>query len=747
MNLKHFILSFSLILVAACGGTETTTNAPAETEQLATSAPLPTDTPAPTSAPITEDASGIGRAFFRAWEGKDFLGMYSVLAPQSQALVDSQSFVQLYTDSMETATATSISSQPLSIIQEGDHAEFSVRVTWNTKVIGAFTRDYTVPMTYQQGRWGVLWNESLILPEMSGGNRLYLDYRIPARANIYDINGLALAFQGKIVSLGVIPGEIEDEEGMLAALSPLLNKSPEEIKAIYAPALPDWYWPIGEVREDLFQQYGTSLAPFIGKGLTPPASRLARLYTEEGTAAHIIGYTGYIPAGEIDFYTSRGYRGDEQIGIIGLESWGEEFLNGERGGTLSIVGPSGEYLSTVVELAPQQARSIYTTIDRGFQAAVEQALAEAIETHPVAEAGSIVVMDVNTGAIRALASYPTYNPRIFDSAREESPAELGAVLSNPENPLFNRATQGTYPAGSTFKIVTMAAALNSGIYSPDTRYNSTGTWNRLGEGYTKRDWLEGGHGNITLRHALVVSCNSCFYDVGYNLNELDPELLPATARQFGLGAITGLQINEAEGLIPSPEWKIASEGEGWAPGDSVNMAIGQGFVEVVPLQMARMIAAVANRGTLYQPTLVDRIGAGGTAPEERLPIKAQGELAISAENLDVIRDSLWNVANSSSGTAAHRFIGLDVKVAGKTGTAEDPPRLSHAWFVGYAPAAPYTLADGGVIEDPEIAIVVMIENAGEGSEVSAPIFRRVVELYYGLSPIADYPWGSEISDQ
>lgn len=747
MNLKHIILLVFLITVAACGGSESTLDAPADVEQLATTAPQPTDSPTPTAEPVTEDASGIGRAFFRAWEGKDYLGMYSVLAPQSQALMDSQSFIQLYADSMETATVKSINSQPMSIIQEGDQAEFSVRVTWNTRVVGSFTRDYTVPMSYQQGRWGVVWNESLILPEMSGGNRLYLDYRIPARANIYDINGLALAFQGKIVSLGVIPGEIEDEEGMLAALSPILNKSPEEIKAIYAPALPDWYWPIGEVREDVYQQYGTTLLPFIGAGLTPPASRLARLYTEEGTAAHIIGYTGYIPADEIESYISRGYRGDEQIGIIGLESWGEEFLNGERGGTLSIVGPSGEYLSTVVEMAPQQARSIYTTVERGFQAAVEQALAEAIETHPVAKAGSVIVMDVNSGAIRAMASYPAYNPRIFDSAREESPAELGAVLTNPENPLYNRATQGAYPAGSTFKIVTMAAALNSGLYTADTRYNSTGTWNRLGEGYTKTDWLEGGHGNITLRQALVVSCNSCFYDVGYSLNELDPELLPATARQFGLGAVTGIQINESEGLIPSPEWKIASEGEGWAPGDAVNMAIGQGFVEVVPLQMARMAAAVANGGTLYQPTLVDRIGAGGAAPEERLPVKAQGELAISAENLDVIRDSLWNVANSGAGTAAHRFIGLDVKVAGKTGTAEDPPRLSHAWFVGYAPAAPYTLADGSVVEEPEIAIVVMVENAGEGSEVSAPIFRRIVELYYGLSPIADYPWGNQSLDQ
>jgi penicillin-binding protein 2 len=519
-----------------------------------------------------------------------------------------------------------------------------------------------------------------------------------------------------------------------------LNKSPEEIKAIYAPALPDWYWPIGEIREEVMQEYATALQPFFGAGLAPPATRLARLYTEEGIAAHIVGYTGFIPAETVEEYLGKGYRGDEEVGLAGLEAWGEEYLNGDRGGTLTVVGPSGEYITTVQELEPKQARSLYTSIDRDFQRLVEQTLAEAIETYPLGRAGSIIVLDVNNGAVRAMASYPTYNPAILDSSREGAAAALGAVLSNPDRPFLNRATQGAYPSGSTFKIVTMAAALNSGLYTPDTRYYSTGTWDRLGEAYVKTDWRQGGHGNVTLRQALVVSCNSCFYDVGFNLDELDSHLLPDTARAFGLGETTGIQLAEATGLIPDPEWKMATEGEGWATGDSVNMAIGQGFVEVVPIQMARMIAAVANGGTLYQPTVVDRIGAGGGAPEERWPIQVSGQLALSAENLAVIQESLWNVANSNSGTATHRFVALPVPVAGKTGTAEDPPRNSHAWFVGYAPAAPYAASDGNIIEQPEIAIVVMIENGGEGSEVAAPVFRRIVELYYGITPLAPFPW-------
>ncbi|MFQ5435314.1 MAG: NTF2-like N-terminal transpeptidase domain-containing protein, partial [Anaerolineae bacterium] len=295
---KLRIFLISLIILAACQTQQESDglSLPEDSYELVTLTPLPTDTPKPTEPPVLEDAGGIGRAFYRAWEGMDFLGMYSLLAPQTQAVVDSQSFVDFYQDAMKTAVVRAISSQPLSMIQEGEEAEFGVRVTWDTAVVGSITRDFTVPLVYQQGRWGILWDESLILPELAGGDHLYLDYHIPSRANIYDINGLALAYQGSIITLGVIPGQIEDEEAMLAELSPVLNLSPEEIKAIYAPAQPDWYWPIGEVREEVMQEYGEALQPFIGKGLASPDTRLTRLYTPNGVAPHIVGYTGFIPA-------------------------------------------------------------------------------------------------------------------------------------------------------------------------------------------------------------------------------------------------------------------------------------------------------------------------------------------------------------------------------------------------------------------------------------------------------------------
>jgi penicillin-binding protein 2 len=306
--------------------------------------------------------------------------------------------------------------------------------------------------------------------------------------------------------------------------------------------------------------------------------------------------------------------------------------------------------------------------------------------------------------------------------------------------LVNRATQGAYPAGSVFKIITFSAAVNSDLYTPDTRYTSTGTWNRLGDEFIKTDWLRGGHGTVSLRQALVVSCNSCFYDVGYNLDGTDNTLLPRIAGAFGLGQPTGIQgVAENSGLIPDPDWKLATRGEGWVTGDAVNMAIGQGDVQVTPLQIANILAAIANGGTLNQPTLIDHLGAGGGAPEEAWPLHVNGTLPLTAEQIEIIRASLWDVAHSPSGTATHRFVGLDVPVAGKTGTAEAPPGNSHAWFTGYAPAAAYTTADGRQIAGPEIAIAVILENSGEGSDVAAPLFRRVVELYYGIEP-APFPW-------
>jgi hypothetical protein len=246
---------------------------PADSRADAPSTPDPAalaQTPQPTAAPVTEDAGGYARAFYRAWETGDYLGMYSLLAPSSQQLVDSAAFVQRYAETMDTAAVEGVHIQPLAQLQEGDTAEFSVRVTLASAVVGDIVRDHTMRLAYEGGRWGVVWDEGLILPELAGGNRLALELRIPSRGNIYDRDGQALAYQGTAYELGVIPGQIADEPGLLAALSAALNTTPDRVQAKYATALPDWYVPVGLVSEETLQANALALEPYLGQGLTTP---------------------------------------------------------------------------------------------------------------------------------------------------------------------------------------------------------------------------------------------------------------------------------------------------------------------------------------------------------------------------------------------------------------------------------------------------------------------------------------------
>jgi penicillin-binding protein 2 len=664
-------------------------------------------------------------------------------------MIDQVTFSERYQDAQQAATVRDIETRPLAILQHDDKAEVAFQLTWKTALLGDIQREMSMPLVYEGGRWAVSWSDALILPDLGGGNSLRLEYHIPARANIYDRNGLGLAVEGTAVTLGVVPGSIGDEALLLSLLSEIMDRSTEEIYSRYESSEPDWYVPLGDAPQDVIAPHLDALQPFIDSGGLQLREHKTRLYRDGGVAPHVTGYTSAIPAEEYEEWLASGYRGDERVGVAGLEAWGERYLGGGRGGTLYLISPNGDQLGTVADVPARANRSIYTTLDKEFQILVEQTLADAIESLPDGHAGVIVVMDVDNGQLLATASYPDFDPNLFDPINPESAAGLQILLNNPGRPLVNRVAQGIYPPGSVFKIVTMSAALLSDAYLPDTRFTCTGTWDKLGPNFIKHDWLEGGHGNITLRQALTFSCDPYFYDVGFTLDQVDSFLIPETARAFGFDALTGIQgLLENEGIIPDPEWKLATYGEGWGRGDSVNMAIGQGFVAVTPLHVTNMLAAVANGGTLYRPQIVHRIGEGGGAPEETLESEIIGELPVTAEQLAIIQESLYAVTTQSGGTAVHRFENLVVPVAGKTGTSEVPPIYREdgtlneeptAWFAAYAPAVA-TPDQEDIPDEPEIAIVVMIENAGEGSAVAAPMVRRIVELYYGIQPLTPYPW-------
>jgi penicillin-binding protein 2 len=344
--------------------------------------------------------------------------------------------------------------------------------------------------------------------------------------------------------------------------------------------------------------------------------------------------------------------------------------------------------------------------------------------------GAVVAVDVNTGAVLAMTSGPGFDSNVFVRSTEEW--QRMAVLNDPNQPLVNRAIQGQYPAGSVFKIVTLAAALGAGNLSPETTFNCPGYWDGLGEANRKMCWLETGHGELSLRNGLTASCNVVFYNAGTALHNASPGALSEFGAAFGFGEATGLAtLSEADGLMPGPAWKESVYQAGWSVGDTVNLSIGQGYLLVTPLQIARMVASVANGGTLYRPYLIERIAAGEAGePEEVTRPNAVGQLPVSGNHLAIIQDAMLGVTtNPSIGTATHRFRGLDVAVAGKTGTAETARETDqpHSWFAGYFPA-----------DAPEIAMVVLVEHAGEGSTVAAPMFRQVVEGYYGL-PITPLP--------
>ncbi len=687
-----------------------------------TTTPAPTATASlPTAAPTTDFAApkSVGDAFLAAWERDDYAEMYSLLAPSLQAGLSAADFEQAYHTALESTTALTVTTQPQQLTIEDNQARITFETTWETALFGNLQSSNQLNLMREADQWWINWQRSTIWPELAGGNNFVLEYQIPPRANIYARDGAGLAIPSSIVTVGVIPGEIQDEITLLSALAPILGMTGEEIRAEYAGQPAHWFIPISDISGEESLAYDEALSlPGIERRESP-----GRLYPLDGVGSHVTGWISPIPADAPGAYRQHGYRRDAKVGIGGLEAWGETILAGKNGGRLYLVGPEGDYLQGVAERRPEQGRALHTTLDREWQQQIEQLLGN--------QRGAIVAIDVQSGALRALVSGPGFDNNIF--IRPTDAWQRQAILTDPERPLLNRATQGTYPLGSVFKIVTIAAGLESGNAVPTTPFYCPGHWDGLGVANRKSCWLTSGHGNINLKQGLIASCDIVFYELGKRLDYADPEILPTYGRAFGFGKATGLpELSEVKGLMPSPEWKQATYFEGWATGDAVNLAIGQGFLLVTPLQVSQMLAAVANGGTLYRPYLVAKIGANNTHPEQITAPQAVGQLPLSAANLEVIKEALWDVTRTPSGTASHRFQGLEIPIAGKTGTAQAPGEtaLPHAWFAGYFPA-----------DEPAIALVVLVENSGEGSAIAAPLFRQIVEAYYDLplTPLPESP--------
>lgn len=670
----------------------------------------PTPSPFPSPTVVLPPSDAVGQAFLDAWERGDYAAMYSELSPAARQRYPEDQFTTIYQQVTTEAVLVGVSYHILAAYQPDTHAELAFAVDFRSAVVGDFSVQNQMALSFVEGRWGVDWTPALIFPQLTDDATVHLAARTPSRGNIYDRKGLGLAVQGNLAEVGVVPGRIEDEAGLLAQLSAILGKPAADLQALYAGAQPDWYVPLGRISAETAQLYYEQLDSLAGVELRPAWTRS---YRSEIIAPHVVGLVGPIAVEEVDSWRRRGYSGDELVGRMGLERWGETYLAGERGGLLEILSASGQQLAVLADKPASESQSLYTTFDREFQQKVQDILGQRL--------GAIVVLEVRTGRVLALATYPTFDPNTFTLGISD--AQWQTLQVDARRPLVDRATQGTYPPGSVFKVVTTAAALEAGGLEADSAFTCRGTWSGLGKEWVKTCWQRSGHGRISLSTALVVSCDITFYEVGLTLNGVGQDVLPGYARQFGFGALTGIEVEENPGLVPDPAWKLQTKGEGWAPGDAVNLAIGQSEIQATPLQVAAMMAAVANGGTLYRPHVVEMIAADPTHPLWTFQPEVMARLSVSDASLAVIRDSLHGVTSNAAGTAYDAFKGLSLSTAGKTGTAESGQANPHAWFAGYAPA-----------DDPVIAIAVVMEHTGEGAAYAAPLFRRVVEAYFNVQP-------------
>jgi penicillin-binding protein 2 len=703
-----------LLFLSSCASKATHETAGTSAAQLTQSSELPTPLVETTQVP---DVSASLTTFLEFWRQNDHAKMYEMLTRVSKDAVTLEAFDKQLVDFAVSLTMQDFEYTVLSTLIKPTTAQISYRVSYKTTLMGTMTREMTANFSMEDNTWRLQWDDGLMMPELHGGNKLLLNVSSPARGNIYDVNGEALVTETEVVSLGIAPVSIENGNyaATVSALSVLTGKKQKEIYDLLEQyGYDSGYIPIGEALAQEVDDKEYQLTGLEGFVQNRYASRY---YYDGGIAPHATGYVKPIYAEELLEYQRLGYRADDRVGASGLEKWGESYLFGKRGVELFVVAPGGEIISKLFSQDAQAAESIYTTFDTVFQQRVERAIQ--------GMTGAIVVLERDTGRVLAMASSPTFNPNLFDPNNGNN-LDLETVLSDGNQRLLNRATQGGYPLGSVFKIITMAAALESKRFTIDSTYDCQYEFTEL-EGYVGDDWTKAKEippsGILTLPEGLMRSCNPWFYHIGLDLYRNGfPNLITDMAKGFGLGAATGIdQVPEDEGAMPNPQ----------TDGDAVQQGIGQGTMLVTPLQVARFTAALGNGGTLYRPQIVEKISRIGEEPSYVFQPEVQGELPVSDENLKIIQDAMRSVVADPRGTAHARFLNIPVPIYGKTGTAQNPFGNAHAWFAGYTDTKNSTL--------PNIAVVVIAENSGEGSEIAAPIFRRVIAQYYGLE-VQLYPW-------
>jgi penicillin-binding protein 2 len=655
--------------------------------------------------------------------------MYNMLTTLSKDSIKIEDFDARYRDVNVQIVPINIEYEILQALTNPSVAQVSYQVTFNSALVGPITRETMMTLSMENGNWRVVWDDTLILPELAGGNTLRMDSAPPTRGIIYDRDGDVLAADTQAVAVSAIPSGIAEDGGgnVIKKIFELTDVPGAYFSNQLFAEEPPWIVTIGEVPIARFQDYEAILKGDFGAVFSWQQYFTHLAYLGEG-GAHAIGWVGPIPAEESDEWLELGYPVDAIIGRMGVESYGQDYLSGKAGGSLFVLDPDGVIVTRLAGRDAEPAQSIYTTLDDELQRWAQLAIQDFT--------GAIVVLERDSGRILAMASSPGFNPNGADFENPNS--EWNNYFNGTyDQPMLNRATLGQYPPGSIFKLITMSAALESGLYQPYDNYLCGHYWDAP-NGDRYKDWTldkdKEPSGDLYLIQGLMRSCNPWFYELGYKLYTNGHTTAVADmARGFGLGSPTGIQeLPEASGNITNPDDNDSADP--WF--NAVQQAIGQSNTLITPLQAAVYIAAFGNGGNLYRPQLIEKIvNTAGENTYEFEPV-VNGTLPISENTLNAVREGLLLVVKNKLGTAYRSFGGVSypIRVYGKTGTAQNIGEDPHAWFIGFT--------DQRRADKPDLAISVLVENVGDGSEFAAPMFRRLTDVYFFGQPQYNYPWES-----